>query len=191
MKHGLIHAFGFVTATLLALVAGPAGADAVGPYYATPSWDQSLPGSTRFVVLTNFNSEAVLDRETGLVWERTPHTGTIVATQPPGTFAGYAALDCMVRKIGGRFGWRLPSMQEFYSLVDDTQTPIALPAGNPFVGITGGVFDSFWSATTSRLGTGTSIFVMDFTAPNGFILAPPESTERVWCVRGGSGPDQQ
>src|SRR5215813_14310693 len=41
-----------------------------GPYYAEPSWDQTLPASTRFIVLSNFNSEAVLDRETGLVWQR-------------------------------------------------------------------------------------------------------------------------
>jgi len=191
MKHGLANAFGYFAVALLALGAGIAVADSAGPYYATPSWDQSLPASTRFVVLTNFNSEAVLDRETGLVWERTPRTGTIVAGQPPGTFADYAAVDCLTRKIGGRFGWRLPSMQEFYSLVDDTQTPLALPAGHPFVGITGGVFNSFWSATTSRLGDGTDILVMDFTAPNGFELSPPTATERVWCVRGGSGPVQQ
>lgn len=36
MKHGLMHAFGFVTATLLALGAGSATADSVGPYYANP-----------------------------------------------------------------------------------------------------------------------------------------------------------
>ena len=174
---------------MLGMASEPVDAQsAIGPYYAMPSWDQSLTASIRFIILTNFNSEAVLDRETGLVWERTPHTGTIVAGQPPGTFADYAAVDCMTRKIGGRFGWRLPSMQEFYSLVDGTQTPLALPAGHPFVGITGGIFNSFWSATVSRLGDGTDIFVMDFTAPNGFILGPPTSTERVWCVRGGSGP---
>ena len=38
------------------------GATGTGPYYATPSWDQKLPSDTRFIVLTNWNSEAVLDR---------------------------------------------------------------------------------------------------------------------------------
>src|SRR5689334_6098081 len=47
---------------------------AAGPYYATPSWDQTLPASTRFIILSNFTSEAVLDRDTGLVWERSPST---------------------------------------------------------------------------------------------------------------------
>src|SRR5215469_107421 len=70
-----------------------------GPYYASPSWDQSLPASSRFIVLTTFNSEAVLDREPGLVREKTPGTDTIVAGQPPTTFADYAALHCMTRKV--------------------------------------------------------------------------------------------
>ena len=45
-----------------------------GPYYATPSWDQTLPSTTRFIVLSNMGGAAVLDRETGLVWERVPGT---------------------------------------------------------------------------------------------------------------------
>src|SRR5262245_61970541 len=74
-----------------------------GPYYATPSWDQTLPSNTRFIVLSNFNSEAVLDRETGLVWERAPDT--IARTW------SVAAGRCASLKKGGRFGWRLPSVQ--------------------------------------------------------------------------------
>jgi hypothetical protein len=179
-----------VASAIAILTSGSVSAQTVsnGPYYASPSWDQSLPVAQRFIVLSNFNNEAVLDRETGLVWEKTPRVGTIVFTQPPGTFADYAALNCATRKIGGRYGWRLPSLQEFYSLVDDTQIPIALPAGHPFVGITGGVFSSFWSQNNSRLGDGTSILVMDFSAPKGFELSPQSAQERVWCVRGGAGP---
>ena len=47
-----------------------------GPYYATPSWDQTLPANTRFIVLANFDNQAVLDRETGLVWHRAPSTAS-------------------------------------------------------------------------------------------------------------------
>src|SRR5215216_6180394 len=98
-------------AFFVALAAAPTQAQTpvVGPYYAYPAWDQTLACPTlsncpRFVVLANMNSEAVLDRETGLVWQRTPR-------------AGYrdhesAVQLCAQEKTGARFGWRLPSMHE-------------------------------------------------------------------------------
>lgn len=55
-----------------ALMNSPAQADSAGSYYPTPSWDQTLPASTRFTVLSNFAGAAVLDRNTGLVWEKSP-----------------------------------------------------------------------------------------------------------------------
>src|SRR5688500_3125072 len=83
-----------------------------GPYYATPSWDQTLPAATRFVVMSNFNNEAVLDRETGLVWERSP--------QPPPTGVPWsqAMATCARLSVGNRLGWKLPTIQELLSLVD-------------------------------------------------------------------------
>ena len=43
-----------------------------GPYYPNPSWDQQIPAPQRFIVLSNWGNAAVLDRETGLVWQRSP-----------------------------------------------------------------------------------------------------------------------
>ncbi len=108
MKHGLLHAFGFVATVLLTLSAGPAGAatTAAGPYYANPSWDQQLAASTRFVVLSNWidaahpsGGAAVLDRETGLVWEISPSTSNFGWAD--------AQVHCNGLRTGNRLGWRL------------------------------------------------------------------------------------
>jgi hypothetical protein len=78
MTKQLLFVCGF---SLLLLISGAARAGAqtvaAGPYYATPSWNQRLTCSApancpRFVVLSNWNNGAVLDPETGLVWEKQP-----------------------------------------------------------------------------------------------------------------------
>ena len=80
-----------------------------GPYYATPSWDQKLT-TNRFVILANWNNEAVLDRETGVVWQRSPITFD--------NDLSYAAWTCHLASTGGRRGWRLPRAEELASLLE-------------------------------------------------------------------------
>src|SRR4051812_39862727 len=101
--------------TLLAANAAAHAASAVGPYYPYPAWDETLPASTRFIVLTNMNSQAVLDRETGLVWERTPDL-----TLPTGLTRKWvdAHVICNIKTVGNRQGWRLPTVHELASLID-------------------------------------------------------------------------
>ena len=73
-------------------------------------------------MLDQFNSEAVLDRETGLVWQRSPVTG-------PAPWV--AALSyCRQQVIGDRKGWRLPSYEEMSTLValEASVAPSALSA---------------------------------------------------------------
>jgi hypothetical protein len=158
----------------------PAGAvtTAAGPYYADPSWDQQLPAATRFVVLSNWGSAAVLDRETGLVWERSPD-----ATQQ---IWDIAQIICGQKNVGGREGWKLPSIQELGSLADTTQSNPALPAGHPFTNVQS---SGYWSATTSALSSDDAWDIEFFGG--GISRITKSSTLRAWCVRGGPGGDVQ
>ena len=165
-----------------------------GPYYATPSWDQTLPSSTRFIVLSNMRSEAVLDRETGLVWERTP---TLPATSPGGVEFRGAIPRCWDVETGGRKGWHLPRTDELLSLGQRSTVfgGSPLPEGHPFIGVIGGFFwtvDYFpTSGTTVVYGAyvyfdpGNANPDIGFPA-NAFVnIADPASHLNVWCVRGG------
>jgi hypothetical protein len=143
-----------------------------GPYYATPSWDQTLPATTRFVVLSNFNSEAVLDRETGLVWERSPSTSQLDWSSSFGV--------CLTASTGNRLGWRLPSADEIASLMDPAT--LSPPAGHPFLGLNQNT--AFWTTTTLPSQPSSAL---TFTLGSGSGLAAKLVTqEHRWCVRGGS-----
>jgi hypothetical protein len=179
MRHHGFSALGLVLLTL-ALVVSPATAQTVanGPYYATPSWDQTLACATlascpRFIVLSNFGGEAVLDRETGLVWEQSPWTLTANWFN--------ASIQCSIlHSAGGRYGWRLPTIQELTSLKP-------LPAGHPFSNVQS---NAYWSATSAAVDTSTAWA----GGPNVGTLRDSKAGPTLyhyWCVRGGSGVDPQ
>jgi hypothetical protein len=195
MKHGLARTLALIGLGLATFAVTPAHAQttANGPYYATPSWDQTLPAATRFIVLSNFNSEAVLDRETGLVWTRSPNT---VAR----TFDS-ASNHCVTRSTGNRAGWRLPTHNELASLFDPSfppQNPSAppLPSGHPFTGIPAIGF--FWSVNQHVSSPNSRLTVGYDTFPPGILLVLGGSSNValgaenfVWCVRGGLQPNAQ
>src|SRR5215510_2507903 len=180
--------FGFVSAPAYAQTTAP------GPYYATPSWDQQLPATTRFILLSNWNNEAVLDRETGLVWERSPSQTTR---------DWFDSIEhCTVSNTGGRTGWRLPAIAELFSLVDRSQSSPALPTGHPFLGVlfgTGSVaagdFRSrqYYSATAKAQNNGQARAVDFRLGSLGDIAKTTTETSGfslfTWCVRGGAGVD--
>lgn len=171
---GLV-AIGLLTAVVI-LTAPAQAASGNGPYYATPSWDQKLPAATRFVVLTDWNSEAVLDRETGLVWEKSPNLRVVPWS---------AARSCINKMVAGRHGWRLPSISELTSLIDNTTTSPALPLGHPFADFTG---NNYWSATTNA-DNPNEAWRVDLNG--GFVLTGDKAlTFAAWCVRGGNNADQ-
>jgi hypothetical protein len=140
----------------------------------TLRWDQNLPAATRFVILAAFNSDAVLDKETGLVWEKAPQTET--ATWNSARFA------CTGNTTGGRKGWRLPSVHELNSLVDPSVAfpGPTLPPGHPFLIVQSALY---WSATTLAEDPRYACFV-DFGSGGVSTLFKSRSF-RVWCVRGG------
>jgi Protein of unknown function (DUF1566) len=156
---------------------------APGPYYATPSWDQQLPTTTRFIVLSNWNSEAVLDRETGLVWQRSPSAESTSWT--------LRSVECISSKTGARYGWRLPAIHELASLLDTAPTSIPpLPAGHPFLNVPGGGF--FWTANSSDDNPNNALLVvwLGTPSPPGFEVSLRQSAAKTfnargWCVRGG------
>jgi Protein of unknown function (DUF1566) len=76
----------------------------------TLRWDRNFPSASRFVVLAEFNNQAVLDKNTGLVWEQAPGTTTRLWAQ--------AGRYCINKSVGGTRGWRLPSVIELKSIQD-------------------------------------------------------------------------
>jgi hypothetical protein len=140
-----------------------------------PTWSQIIPGKERFEVV--MGGEAVLDKETGLVWEQSPDA----------TSKGWSAAcrHCFKREIANRFGWRLPSVEELASLIDNDNYP-PLPADHPFS--LPEVPSFYWSATPD-VSTGNA-WVVDFTVGSvEAIIGSPDL--RAWCVRGGHGHDAE
>jgi hypothetical protein len=123
---------------------------------------------------------AVLDRETGLVWQRSPSASTEVWLD--------AQVFCGDQSFGNRMGWRLPTIQELASLVDRTvgSPGPQIPAGHPFMNVQQA---RYWSATTTAVDVGSS-WVIDFRF--GEMTGSGKTIpELLWCVRGGQGVDPQ
>ncbi len=146
-----------------------------------PTWDQALTSSERFKLV--LGGAGVLDKETGLVWEQSP--GTVTYTWD--WSGNNAAYSCINKAVGGRKGWRLPSLQELASLLDTSVsgTP-KLPIGHPFTNVQSSYY---WSATTFADGPAVAWSVdiaSGLVSTFNKIAAYP-----VWCVRGGQGNDAQ
>lgn len=145
----------------------------------TLRWDQNLPAAQWFVILPAFNNEAVLDKNTGLVWEKSPATTPI-------TWIG-ARATCIRKNIGGQQGWRLSSIPELASLIDPSvpSPGLTLPPGHPFLNVQSA---PYWSAslTTENPTLAWEVhFDIGPVAFGNFI-----DNRHVWCVRGGMNADQ-
>lgn len=186
MKRKIFYSLGAILVATVTL-----GAVANGPYYAMPAWAQKLVCATtsncpRFIVLADWNSEAVLDRETGLVWERSPGSA-----ESDRQIWAQALSHCNNITVGSRKGWRLPTTQELASLLDPAQTNPSLSAGHPFTNLQRpGINESIyaWSATSSvDPNRAWGVFFL-----NGSVFTDDKGDSNfVWCVRGGHGVNPQ
>jgi uncharacterized protein DUF1566 len=146
-------------------------ADAVKP------WGNITDGSTRFVVLSEFSGQAVLDRSTGLIWEKTPASVSanwVIQTNV-----------CIARSPGGPFGWRMPRFEEIASLFNEgTVTPgglsVLLPTGHPFTNISG----DYWTSSQNPIDPNQARIFNTSFYDNSY--SDKSISFRVWCVRGGS-----
>jgi len=141
-----------------------------------PAWSQKLPAEQRFVLV--LDDEAVLDKETGLVWERDVSSS--------GTPSWYDAIVyCTSLTKGGRNGWHLPTIEQLASQLDMSvlDSP-KLPEGHPFIGV---LPHAYWSATTDA-SNGNLALSVGFN--RGLVFSFDKlALRRVWCVRGGQSHD--
>ena len=143
-----------------------------------PAWSQILPAADRFELV--MGKAAVLDRETGLVWEKSPSTSKFKWEN------GEVSNHCNNLSVGNRKGWKLPTIQELASLVDPSvgSSELKLPTGHPFQNVQSSIY---WSAVdTSRAWV---VLFSDGAAGN--LDKDASLSFFVWCVRGGQGVDPQ
>lgn len=171
-----------------------------------PTWSQVLPASERFKVV--MGGDGVLDKETGLVWERRPTSGGITGNIE----TWYVAeIECYSRGFGVydgeadnppriRGGWRLPTVAELTSLIatrpaiDNGSATNFLPNGHPFIDADD---IAYWTATISKdFYTGNEkawMVPLQGGADYGLFRMPDYRSKEmyagVWCVRGGNGHD--
>jgi hypothetical protein len=146
-----------------------------------PAWHKEISGAARFDDSTAQAQGYVLDRETGLVWEKTPDTTTRDWDS--------SVEHCYNRTVGGEIGqsmgWRLPTIDELFTLVEPMTvgTP-KLPAGHPFSGIAG----EYWTATTRPAPNVSDAYSWDSDTA-AVSTWNKVATRRAWCVRAPSGYD--
>jgi hypothetical protein len=170
-----------------------------------PTWDRLLPSndsttpdgcnSSRFKCV--MGGAAVLDKETGLVWQKIPWADAF-----PFNWNG-ALITCSQMVLANRMGWRLPTLVEVSSLIDPSASSPRLPGGHPFSNIQ--INLNYWTATTDSNNSGhaflaqlggivTSSSVSGLPLEDLYIAVSGDKQLTLgyaWCVRGGHGQDGQ
>ena len=138
------------------------------------SWYQKIDNPSRFRLC--LNDKAVLDKETGLVWQR--NTDEIKSNWEQ------ACDYCYRLEVGNRKGWRIPTIEELASLVDNDNYNPALPTNHPFTNVQSSFY---WSGSTYASYPG---FAWGVYFRNGDVYYFDKDYDYdVRCVRGGHGYD--
>jgi hypothetical protein len=135
----------------------------------------------------NFVPQAVLDKETGLVWARDANLAMTRGDDPDGKMPWTTAMTYVFNlNLGGRNGWRLPTPAELASLVDETQSNPPLPSGHPFLNVQSGGLEASVYCTSAEFNDGDSINVWGLNMDLNLMLdRPKDNLYYVWPVRGG------
>jgi hypothetical protein len=138
-------------------------------------WGRKFPTGERFVVLTQFNNEAVLDKETQLVWQASVSPVTATWSQ--------AYSRCQFSTAtGGRRGWRLPTYVELASVAG------GLPLGTMPAALGEVPLGRYWSATRHTHIDGLA-YSTDVPGANAaYSDNMSVAMLKVWCVRGAVSP---
>jgi hypothetical protein len=143
------------------------------------NWQEAHPAAQRFVILPDFNNNAVLDKDTNLIWELSPTPTSVTWNE--------ARTTCVTRSTGGQKGWRLPAPSEMRSLVGPAvDSPIPnIPPGHPFLNIQP---TSYWTVVPEDNQPSYARYVDAFL---GNVLSFIKIyTYPVWCVRGPIKSDE-
>ncbi|NRB42856.1 MAG: DUF1566 domain-containing protein [Pseudomonadales bacterium] len=121
-----------------------------------------------------------------MVWEQSPDlTGD---EEEGGERLWTDALEhCFEAKVGGRYGWRMPTIEELTTLLDDTVAPPLIP--DALKAITSDVQASGYWSSTSSISDPDGVWHVRFQDAIISDSRPKDGFKYVWCVRGGQGHD--
>jgi len=128
---------------------------------------------------TDNGDDTVTDNNTKLMWTKNANRGS---ETHDGTRSWFDAIGyCDGLQLAGHSDWRLPSLNELGSLIDEDQYNPALPPGNPFRHVQS---VSYWLSTTYASLPINAWFVH---LRNGFVFYGYKASHGyVWPVRSGN-----
>jgi hypothetical protein len=133
--------------------------------------------TSRFLIMDTSRGEAVLDRTTQLIWERSPNSIEVTWLT--------AQTRCGLKTVGGQAGWRLPSFIELMTIIEPSSSHQpsslpALPAGHPFQNVKAA---AYWTNDPLSSEPGQA-YTVDLLHAD---VAPRQKSQPhpLWCVRSG------